>query len=67
MLTTESRVRVDGHGVLLRHTIAAGWAGPGRLLDPIWRLYLSDSFAADMDEHAHTEFRRLRDLLHPAR
>jgi hypothetical protein len=54
-------------GVHLRHSISAGWAGPGRVLDPLWRLYLSRSFADAMDRHAQTEFPLLRDLLHRER
>jgi hypothetical protein len=55
------------NGVLLRHAITVGWSGRGGVFDPLWRLYFSDSFAAAMDQHAHTEFGLLRDLLHPAR
>jgi hypothetical protein len=54
------------HGVLLRHVITAGWSGRGRVIDPLWRLYFSESFAAAMDQHARTEFRLLRDLLRRA-
>jgi hypothetical protein len=49
-------------GVDLRHTITAGWRGPGRLLDPIFGCYFTRGFAAAMDAHVHTEFPRLRDL-----
>lgn len=52
----------DG-GVGLRHTIRAGFVGPGRILDPLFRIYFSGRFAGDMDEHARTEFSMLRDLL----
>ncbi len=55
------------HGVQLRHTITAGWSGPRRWLDPLWRLYLSRSFAGAMDRHVRTEFPLMRNLLHPAR
>ena len=51
-------------GVAIRHTITAGWRGVGRVFDPLFRLYFTPAFAA-MDRHAHTEFPRLRDLLHP--
>lgn len=60
-LTLEMKDR-DG-GVALRHTIRAGFDGVGRILDPLFRLYFSPQFAADMDEHARTEFPKLRDLL----
>jgi hypothetical protein len=57
----------DKHGVHLRHTITAGWSGHGRVLDPLWRLYFSRSFAGAMDRHVHTEFPLMRNLLHRAR
>lgn len=57
------RLEADEAGVTLCHTIAAGWPGPGRILDPLWRHYFSASFADAMDEHARTEFRLLCDLL----
>ena len=50
-------------GVALCHTITAGWSGVGRRLDPLWRLYFSNSFARAMDRHAHTEFPLLGNLL----
>ena len=60
-LTLEMTDR-DG-GVALRHTIRAGFGGIGRVLDPLFRLYFSQKFAAAMDEHARAEFPMLRDLL----
>ena len=60
-------LRTRARGVHLRHSITAGWAGPGRVLDPLWRLYLSRSFAGAMDRHVETEFPLLRDLLHRER
>ncbi|MCV7213896.1 hypothetical protein H7J51_01180 [Mycobacterium crocinum] len=58
---------VDHPGsVDVRHTITAGWAGAGRVLDPLLRLYFSPSFAAAMDKHVHTEFPLIRDRLHAA-
>jgi hypothetical protein len=54
-----------GDGVVLRHTLTAGWTGWARILDPLWRLYLSQTFARAMDAHAREEFQRLRLLLHP--
>lgn len=53
-------------GVRLRHSITAGWSGRGRVLDPLWRLYFSKSFAGAMDRRVHTEFPLMRDLLHRA-
>lgn len=52
-----------GHGVHLRHRIVAGWTGPVRLLNPLWRLYFTRSFTGALDRHVHTEFPLLRDLL----
>lgn len=57
---------VDGAaGVTVTHRIRAGWAGRGRIFDPILRLYFSRRFAAAMDAHVRAEFRRLRDRLRP--
>lgn len=53
----------DAAGVTLTHTIRAGFEGLGRLLDPLFRVYFSREFARAMDEHAQTEFPRLRDVL----
>jgi uncharacterized protein YndB with AHSA1/START domain len=53
----------DATGVTLQHTLRAGFAGPGRVLDPLLRRYLSAGFARDLDEHVRTEFPKLRDLL----
>jgi hypothetical protein len=52
-----------GGGVTVRHTIRAGFTGAGRILDPLLRLYLSQRFAAAMDQHVRTEFPLLRDHL----
>lgn len=56
----------DG-GVRITHITTAGFPGTGRVLDPVVRLYFSKKFAADLDEHARTEFPRLRDLLRERR
>jgi hypothetical protein len=50
-------------GVVLRHTLTAGWTGWAGVLDPLWRLYLTPGFARALDQHARTEFPLLRDLL----
>ena len=52
-------------GVVITHTITAGWGGVGRLLDPLLRLYLSPDFAVAMDRHVHTEFPLIGERLHP--
>ena len=56
--------RTLGSSVRVHHLIEAGWRGPARVLDPLWRLYFSSSFADAMDWHVYTEFLLLRDLLH---
>ncbi|BBX07312.1 SRPBCC family protein [Mycolicibacterium aichiense] len=53
-------------GVHVRHTITAGWTGPGRLVDPLLRMYFSPDFATAMDQHVHTEFPLIPQRLHPA-
>jgi len=53
----------DPRGVSITHTVRAGFAGFGRVLDPLLRCYLSRAFAAALDEHVKAEFPRLRDLL----
>lgn len=52
----------DG-GVTITHTTQAGFRGPGRLLDPLLRLYFTRRFAGDLDSHVRTEFPRLGELL----
>ena len=54
----------DGDGfVTLRHRIEAGFRGAGRILDPLLRAVFVKSHAAAIDEHARTEFPKLRDML----
>lgn len=50
----------DG-GVQITHTIEAGLAGAGRVLDPVLRLFFSRAFADALDRHVRTEFPLLRD------
>jgi hypothetical protein len=50
-------------GVTVTHRTRAGWAGWGRLFDPLFRLYFSRSFAAALDAHILTEFRLLGERL----
>jgi hypothetical protein len=54
----------DDDGLTIAHTIRAGFAGAGRILDPLFRTYLSESFIRAMDEHVKSEFPKLRDMLH---
>lgn len=53
----------DSTGVAITHTITAGFRVPGRLLDGVFRLYFSNTFAQAMDEHVHIEFPRLGEIL----
>jgi hypothetical protein len=50
-------------GVRLVHALRAGYAGPGRIFDPLLRLYLSHEFGQELDRHAHVEFPKLGELL----
>ena len=50
-------------GVMIRHIVAAGWPGIGRVLDPLLRLYFTPRFMTDLDAHVRTEFPLLRDYL----
>ena len=53
----------DAAGVSVVHTIRAGFAGPGRVLDSLFRIFFSEQFEKAMDEHARIEFPRLGDML----
>jgi hypothetical protein len=54
----------DDRGVTITHTIRAGFEGIGRILDPVFRVYLSEKFASTMDDHVRAEFPKLATLLH---
>ena len=51
-------------GVVITHTIRAGFERPWSLFDPIFRVYLSEDFGRAIDEHVKAEFPKLRDSLH---
>lgn len=53
----------DATGIALTHTIEAGFRGAGKILDPLFRLYLSKRFEQAMDEHAQAEFPMLGTML----
>jgi Polyketide cyclase / dehydrase and lipid transport len=53
----------DGPGVTITHTVEAGFGGVGKILDPLFRLYLTRTFAEALDEHVRTEFPLFRDRL----
>lgn len=56
----------EPEGVRITHTIQAGFAGIGRIFDPLLRLYFSKRFVRAMDEHVRTEFPKLAALLRGA-
>jgi hypothetical protein len=53
----------DPEGVAVQHTVRAGFDGVGQILDPLFRLYLSRQFVAELDKHVRAEFPMLRELL----
>lgn len=53
----------EADGVVLTHTLRAGFHGVGRALDPLLRLVFDEKFQRDMDAHAKAEFTRLGVLL----
>jgi hypothetical protein len=57
------RFRDEADGVVIAHTLSAGFQGIGKVLDPFIRLYLTRRFEADLAAHAQTEFTRLRSIL----
>jgi hypothetical protein len=59
----ELELREYEGGVGVTHTTRAGFRGPGRVVDPLFRIYFSERFVQDLDEHVKTEFPLLRDLL----
>ena len=50
-------------GVVITHTIKAGFEGIGRLLNPFLRFFLNEGFENDLAEHAHIEFTELAKIL----
>ena len=61
----ELELRDYAGGVAITHTTRAGLRGAGQVLDPLFRIYFSDRFARDLDEHVKAEFPLLRNLLAP--
>jgi len=53
----------DETGVLITHSIEAGYKGLGSLLDPIFRLLFSKAYAEALDDHVRKEFPMLRNLI----
>ena len=61
VLTLKLEDTVDG--VIISHTIEAGFRRMGKLFDFILRFYMPRGFEDEMDKHVKTEFPKLRDLL----
>jgi hypothetical protein len=59
------RLELDdqGNGCLVRHIVEIGYRGIGSILDPLLRLYVSERFTDELEEHVLTEFPKLLDLL----
>lgn len=53
----------DGAGVMVIHTVRAGFNGAGKLLDPLLKLYFTDGFVQALDEHVRIEFPKLGVML----
>ena len=51
------------NGVKVIHKITAGFKGIGKIFDVIFKIFLSRDFEKAMDEHAKTEFLKLRAVL----
>jgi hypothetical protein len=46
-------------GVLITHSLSAGFRGLGKVFDPIIRLYLNKKFEKELAAHANMEFNKL--------
>lgn len=53
----------DADGVTVVYTTTAGFSGLLRVLNPLFRVYFTRSFAAALDEHLKEEFLRLQALV----
>lgn len=53
----------DDRGVTITYTTLAGFTGPLRILNPLFRVYFTRGFAAALDMHLKEEFLRLASLL----
>ena len=57
------RLEDQAEGVALSHVVEVGFRGAGRVIDAVFRFWLTREFANVLDEHVRTEFPKLRDLL----
>ena len=53
----------SAEGVTITHKLAVGFTGVGRILDPLLRVFLPESFEKELANHAHTEFHKLAEIL----
>ncbi len=53
----------DPQGLIVTHTLRAGFEGPAAMFDGWLRLVFDARFAQDLDEHVRIEFPRLQPLL----
>jgi len=53
----------QSEGVKIMHTLKIGFNGIGKIFDPILRLYLSEAFILELDQHAKFEFQELGKIL----
>lgn len=50
-------------GVVITHTVKAGFEGGGKILDPLLRLYFTAAFITALNQHAQIEFPKLAESL----
>ncbi|TGK46668.1 hypothetical protein [Leptospira bouyouniensis] len=50
-------------GVRVTHLVFGGFNGIGKIFDPLFRLYLSEAYNAELDPHVIEEFHRLATVL----
>ena len=60
----ELRLLDSTDGVVIEHELRVGYKSiPGRLLDPLIRLYINRSFQDALEKHCLTEWPRLAEML----
>jgi hypothetical protein len=55
--------QIDNNNIKLIHTVYGGFKGIGKIFNIFIKKYFSDDFRKAMDEHAHEEFPKLKELL----
>lgn len=59
----EIELEDDNDGVRIIHSVSIGFKSIGGILDPILRLYFSQEFEKELEEHARIEFTKLAEML----